>query len=62
MLSTRTMEIKQVLAVLTEQMKKQINPLFSGLRTSQVSPHLLAPRGSHPFLAARALLSIRRPV
>lgn len=61
-LSTRTMEMKQVLAALTELMKKQINPTFSGLRTSQVSPHLLAPRGSHSFLAVRALLSARRPV
>lgn len=61
-LSTRTMEIKQVLAVLTELMKKQINPMISGLRTSQVSSHLLALQGSRPFPAGRARLSTRGPV
>ena len=61
-LSTRTMEIKQVLAVLTELMKKHINPMFSGLRTSQVSSHPLALQGSCPFLAGHAPLSTHHPV
>ena len=61
-LSTRTMEIKQVLAVLTELMKKHINPMFSGLRTSQVSSHPLALQGSCPFPAGHAPLSTHHPV